>query len=204
MIKAVIFDIGKVLLQFDFNIAIEKLRPLCRVEGERVLAPIEEIKVAYEAGRLPREAFLQQAFELLGFTGTERDFVSAWEEIFEVNTPMVEVVQGLKGRLPLYLLSNTSDIHVDYMLEKYPFFALFDDAVYSYRVCCAKPEPEIFHLAARQFGVDPAETLFIDDLPANIATARQLGFQAFQYDLACHAALLTELERLGVAKQLKV
>ena len=113
---------------------------------------------------------------------------------------MVEVVERLKAkkRLPLYLLSNTSDIHVDYMLVKYPFFALFDDAVYSYRVGCAKPEAEIFHLSARQFGVEPGETLFIDDLPANIATARQLGFHAFQYDLACHGSFLAELERLGV------
>lgn len=199
MIKAVIFDIGKVLLQFDFNIAIAKLRPLCRVEGEKVLAPIEEIKTAYEAGRLPREAFLRQAFELLGFAGTERDFVSAWEEIFEVNTPMVDLVGRLKGRYPLYLLSNTSDIHVDYMLEKYPFFGLFDDAVYSYRVGCAKPEPEIYERAALQFGVEPGATLFVDDLPANISAARHLGFHAFQYDLTCHEAFLAELERLGVA-----
>ncbi len=200
MIRSVVFDIGRVLLLFDFNLALRRILPLCHEEMVKGFPPrVEEIKIAYEAGQIGREEFLREAFVLLGYRGSEAEFISAWEEIFEVNEPMIRSVQCLKEKgYPIYLLSNTSDIHVDYMLEKYPFFSLFDDAVYSYRVRCAKPDPSIYQLAARQFGVTPAETLFIDDLPANIASAREVGFRAIRYDYRDHPRFLNEVEPTGV------
>src|SRR5690606_5224906 len=123
MIDAFVFDIGNVLLRFDFGKAVARLEPLCdEKKSERFLAPLETVKNEYESGRLSRAAFLKEAFRLLGYRGDEAGFVAAWEEIFEVNEPMVELVETLHGRFPLYLLSNTSDIHVDYMLAQFPFF----------------------------------------------------------------------------------
>lgn len=195
--KSIIFDIGRVLLLFDFDIALRRILPLCSVT---TFPPgVEEAKIAYEAGQISREAFLQTIFPLLGYRGSEAEFITAWQEIFEVNEPMVRWVQTLKSAgFPLYLLSNTSDIHIDYMLEKYPFFSCFDDAVYSYRVRCAKPDPAIFHLAAKQFGVKPEETLFIDDLAPNIAAAREVGFHAIAYDYRRHGDFCEAIRPLGL------
>lgn len=200
MIRSVVFDIGRVLLLFDFDLALRRILPLCDEAMAKGFPPrVEEVKIAYEAGQIGREEFLREAFELLGYRGTEAEFIAAWEEIFEENTPMIRSVQCLKEKgIPVYLLSNTSDIHVDYMLRKYPFFSLFDDAVYSYRVRCAKPDPAIYQLAAQQFGVNPGETLFIDDLPANISSAQEVGFHAIQYDYRDHSRFLNEVEPMGV------
>lgn len=200
MIDAFVFDIGNVLLRFDFGKAVARLEPLCdEKKSERFLAPLEEVKNEYESGRIGRAAFLKEAFRLLGYRGDEAGFISAWEEIFEVNEPMIELVEALHGRFPLYLLSNTSDIHVDYMLAQFPFFGRFSDAVYSYRVCCSKPDPGIYTLAAKQFGVAPERTVFIDDLAANIASAQKVGFRAVEYDFRRHDALLATLAQWGVA-----
>lgn len=200
MIDAFVFDIGNVLLRFDFGKAVARLEPLCdEKKGERFLAPLEIVKNEYESGKRSRADFLTEAYRLLGYRGDEAEFVSAWEEIFEVNEPMVELVEALHGRYPLYLLSNTSDIHVDYMLKKFPFFERFSDAVYSYRVCCSKPDPAIYTLAAKQFGVAPERTVFIDDLAANIASANAIGFRAVAYDFRQHDVLLGTLQGWGVS-----
>ena len=111
---------------------------------------------------------------------------------------MFRLVKRLQGRYPLYLLSNTNDIHLNYFTAQYPVFASFSDAVYSHRVGCMKPERTIYEIAARQFGVEPGETVFIDDLPANIAAARAFGFHAIQYDHRQHQHLIEELAALGV------
>lgn len=199
MIRAIIFDIGNVLLKFDFNIAIRKLAPLCDVQPDAsLLAPIEEIKIALESGRMGREEFVEKAISLLRYRGTPESFVAAWEDIFELNQPMIDLVEQLHSRYPLYLLSNTSDIHMDYVLANYPAFGRFTDAVYSYKVKCFKPDPAIYEVAVRQFGVNPSETVFIDDLPANIESARSLGLHAIAYDFRQHDALLKRLSELGV------
>lgn len=201
MIRAFVFDIGNVILKFDFTIALGKLASFCRapVAGSELMHRIEAIKSLYEGGRIGRVEFLREVFALVDFSGTEQDFVSAWQDIFEENAPMLELIEALHGKFPLYLLSNTSDIHMDYVLERYPVFSRFTDAVYSYKVCCLKPDPAIFELTARQFGLTPGETVFIDDLPANVESARRMGFRAIQYDFRQHEAMLAELRQLGVS-----
>ena len=134
---------------------------------------------------------------ILRYTGTDADFVSAWEDIFTENEPMVALLPQLQEKLPLYLLSNTSDIHIDFVFARYPFFRLFRDAVYSYRVRASKPEPEIYEIARRQFGVTPAETLFIDDLLPNIEAGAAAGFQVHHYHHDRHEAFLAQLEAAG-------
>jgi putative hydrolase of the HAD superfamily len=199
MIRAVIFDIGNVLLAFDFNRALNRIQPLCErpITGDHQLT-CDAIKNEYERGFMDRAEFLRQIYAEIGYHGTDAEFVNAWEEIFTENTPMIELVCALHGRLPIYLLSNTSDLHIDYVFRAYPFFHLFDDAVYSYRAGCMKPERKIYEIAIEQLGVKPEETVFIDDLPKNVEAALELGFRAFQYDLKQHEMLLEGLEKLGL------
>jgi len=199
MIRAFVFDIGNVLLRFDFSLAHKRLLPLCAAPfTEGCAEEVEAIKVDYEAGLMDRAMFLKRVFDLMQFRGTEADFIQAWEEIFELNLPMTGLVETLRGRYPLFLLSNTSDIHAEYFTKEYPIFGCFDDAVYSYKVRCAKPDRAIYELAASQFGVKPEETVFIDDLAINIASAREVGFHAIQYDFRRHERLLEELASLKV------
>jgi len=196
MIKAIVFDIGNVLLPFDFSVALRKLQSKSGTES--VEHAMEGVKREYESGRISRVEFLEQMRVVLQYTGTEDEFVAAWEDIFTENTPMSELVRALHPHYPLFLLSNTSDLHMDYVFKKYPTFGLFKDAVFSYRVKGFKPEPAIYETALKQFGIKAEETVFIDDLQVNIDAALALGFQAIRYDLGQHEDLLTELRALGV------
>lgn len=198
MVRSFIFDIGNVLIPFDFDRAIRRIASQCPNPLDALPPEAKPLIEAYESGHLSRTEFLAKSFALLEYRGTESDFIAAWEDIFEENMAMTRLVEKLQERYPLYLLSNTSDIHANYFETQYPVFKHFSDAVYSYRAGCIKPGHPIFEIAARQFSVEPSETVFIDDMPANVAAARELGFQAIQYDYRKHHCLLDELTALGV------
>ena len=198
MIRNFIFDIGNVIIPFDFSIALRALQAQCQKPILELLEQVDPIKADYECGRMGRAEFIAKTTAILGFEGTPEDFTKAWQEIFVENPPMNALVETLKPHYPLYLLSNTSDLHADYFEATYPIFKRFNGAVYSHIVCCSKPDRVIYEIAAKQFGIDPKETVFIDDLPANIASAREVGYHAIQYDFRNHEALIEELRNLGV------
>lgn len=200
MIRAFLFDIGNVLLKFDFSIALRKLAQQGEVHDPvEVMARLDQIKLGYEDGQMDRAAFLRGAFDVLRYRGTEAEFVAAWEDIFTPNEPMVALVEKLHGRFPLYLLSNTSDIHREYVFRRYPFFHRFTAGAYSYEAKASKPGREIYEIAQRQLGMEPASTFFIDDLLPNIEAARALGFNAHHYHYDQHEALLQQLANVGVS-----
>jgi putative hydrolase of the HAD superfamily len=198
MIRALVFDIGNVLLRFDITRALDRVRAYCK--APILIDAIEPVKGAYEEGRLSNDEFCQRLVALLQYTGTLDDLISAWEEIFTENSAMTDLARRLHAHYPMFLLSNTSDLHIGYMFRTYPVFGLFQDAVYSCRVGLSKPNPMIFETAVRQFGVKPGETLYIDDLEPNVLAARAHGFHAFLYDHENHAAFEAELDRLGVRR----
>ena len=88
----------------------------------------------------------------------------------------------------LILFSNTNSLHCPWAFEVFPDFALFDAAVLSFEVGAIKPDPAIYEHAIATHHLDPAATLYIDDLAPNIATGRAHGFRCFQYDQTDHPA----------------
>ena len=199
MIRAFLFDIGNVLLRFDFSLCLRAVAKLSEVEDEAdVLARIDRIKWNYEDGQIDRAAFLRNVFEVLRYRGGEAEFVAAWEDIFTPNEPMFALVEELAPRFPLYLLSNTSEIHRDHVFRAYPIFARFKAGTYSYSARASKPGRAIYETACREHGLEPATTFFIDDLLPNIETARELGFIAHHYHPDRHGALLAALRMEGV------
>ena len=198
-IRSLIFDIGNVLLTFDFGRALSRVR----IQNPDLLQTglprdLVEMRDRYEIGQIDRSEFLKRAIATMGYKGTEAEFAAAWTEIFDENIAMTRLVRSLHGRYRLYALSNTSDLHLEYVTATYPVFQYFSDGVYSHIAGCIKPERAIFEIAIRQLGVEPHETVFIDDLPDNVATAREMGFQALQYDHRAHHCLLQQLTALGI------
>lgn len=195
-IEAFIFDIGNVLLHFDYNKARTTLRAAGASESDAGL--VEGLGHRYERGAVSSEEFLRELSEIFGQAVLEDVLVRAWQEIFEPNLPMWEVVEKLHGRYPLYLLSNTNALQHDYIVERYEILERFADGVYSYRARMMKPEPEIFAEAITRFGVEPAATVYVDDLAPNVEAARAAGLRAFHYDPGSHAACLQWLRGQGV------
>lgn len=195
-VEAFIFDIGNVLVRFDYSKAMTSLAALGADLSDRIA--LEQLAARYERGEVNREDFLGRLRVILRHSADDESVARAWQEIFEPNRPMWDLIDALHGNYPLYLLSNTNCLHHDYLLRKYEVFEKFADGVFSYRAKLAKPEREIFELAIRRFGVEPRSAIYIDDLTANVEAARGTGLRAFRYDPEAHADLLAALRAEGV------
>ncbi len=96
----------------------------------------------------------------------------------------------------LFFLSNMPAPYADHLDREHAFLSAFEDGVYSSRVHLIKPEPAIFDAASSRFGIEPAQTLFIDDMAYNVNAARERGWQALHF--ADAAGCEAELLRLGL------
>lgn len=193
---AFIFDIGNVLLRFDYGRAWERLQAQGAVMPE--FAALEALSKEYESGAVDRPEFLRRLATMFGNRIPEGELALAWQDIFEPNAPMWETVAGLSRDYPLYLLSNTNCLQHDYFIDRYDVFRFFRDGVFSYREKMMKPESGIFSLAVERFGVRPEATIYLDDLESNVAAARDAGLCAFQYHPDCHGDCLDWLRAQGV------
>ncbi len=186
-------DIGNVLTFFDFSVAAQRVSERCPFPPEALSERLDDIKGPFENGDMDDATFVRAAIQALQFEGTPADFEAIWCDIFTENEAMKRTLAPLAGRVPMKLLSNTSGLHKDYLLRTYDIFRPFTSGVYSYSAKCSKPGEEIFQVTIRELDLDPAQTFYIDDLEANIATARRLGFQTHLYHSNDHARLETEL-----------
>ena len=190
---AIVSDVGKVLIDFDFSIAARRLVEKCDHQAETVMSLFDDIKGPYEVGEISDDEFVRMGMERTGFRGTAEEFTAIWCEIFTPNQPMWDSLAAVAGKVPMFLLSNTNELHKTYFLREFEVFGHFQDGVYSHRAGCAKPGERIFRQTIERLDLDPARTFYIDDLEPNIATAASLGFQAFHYSFAKHAAFEAEL-----------
>ena len=202
MIQSFLFDIGNVIVRFDFTRALRAVASLSDAPDEAaVLQRIDAVKLVYEDGQMTRDAFLREAFALLKYRGTREQFIAAWQDIFWANEPMHALIRSLHGRFPIHLLSNTNDMHVEGLFRDFDVFGCITTGVYSHEVQASKPDPRIYAIACEKCGIEPATTFFIDDLAANIEAARAAGFQAHHYHHDRHQALLDELQAAGVVTE---
>ena len=184
-----LFDIGRVLLDFDFESSLSRLLPSDTPDPKARLSRLLERKDDFEAGKIDVDSFVTWALDTLGSQATPAEFHHAWQRIFTPNLPMWECVRKLAADgHRLILFSNINGIHCPWIFGEFPEFSLFHAGVLSHEAGSIKPHPEIYQYAIATHGLDPADTLYIDDMPQNIATGRQLGFRSWQYDLKNHAA----------------
>ncbi|HEX5790584.1 MAG TPA: HAD family phosphatase [Luteolibacter sp.] len=184
-----LFDIGRVLLDFDFETSLARLLPADVEDPRARLSLLLERKDELEAGRIPADEFIDWALDTLGSKATPDQFRHAWRDIFTPNEPMWKVVGALAAAgHKLVLFSNINSIHVPWIYEAYPCFSAFHGAVMSFEVGAIKPEPAIYRHAIEMHGLDPAQTLYIDDLAENVAAGRAAGLRCWQYDLNDHSS----------------
>lgn len=184
-----LFDIGRVLLDFDFEGSLARLLPAACPDPHARLARLLERKDEFEAGAIDPDDYTRWALDVLGSEATVAEFREAWQQIFTPNRPMWKNVRALSAAgHRLILFSNTNAIHCPWVFDAFPEFSLFDDAVLSFEVGAIKPQPAIYQHALDVHSLTPRETLYIDDLPQNIATGIDFGFHCHQYDLNDHEA----------------
>jgi HAD superfamily hydrolase (TIGR01509 family) len=182
-----LFDIGKVLLDFDFESSLRKFLPSNHPDPAAALEKLLSRKDEFEAGQVSTDDYTDWAIKTLDTSATIEEFHHAWRNIFTPNPLMWETVRKLHAAgHRLILFSNINGIHCPWIFENFPEFSLFHGAVLSYEVGAIKPQLEIYQHAIDKYSLVPENTLYIDDLPANIATGQQLGFHTHTYDINNH------------------
>lgn len=191
-----LFDIGRVLLDFDFETSLRRLLPADCPDPHEKLRRLLAKKDEFEAGRIPPDEYVSWALGVLESTASHEAFRSAWCDIFTPNLPMWHCVSALASQgHRLILFSNTNAIHCPWMFEEFEIFSKFHGGVLSFEVGEIKPYDAIYQHAIREWSLDPRDTLYIDDLPENIATGVRLGFRCHAYDAQRHENFLAWLSQ---------
>lgn len=180
--KLVIFDMGNVFIDFDWQLVCAEFSRLAKV-------PEEEFKVVnrhaiyfdYERGRISTEQFVRQLNSLLNSKFTVGEFADCWNISFAEDPEMATLLESISQKVPLYLLSNTNESHFDFIEDNYRISRHFQELILSHEVGCAKPEPEIYHEILKRSGLQPYECLFIDDLAPNIEAAKAVGINTIHF-----------------------
>jgi len=191
---AFLFDIGNVLVRFDFSEAARRFAAQSDASAAEVLAQLTPFKDELESGQISDDDFIKESTSRIGFRGTRDEFATIWGDIFTENEPMLARVRQIAGKYPLYLLSNTNGLHKDWLYAHFDIFQLFDGGIFSHEVSCMKPYEPIFKAAVDTYNLDPAKTFYIDDLSDNIATGKRLGFVSHHYDPDQHHRVEDDLK----------
>lgn len=194
-----LFDIGRVLLDFDFESSLSQLFPPGTTDSKVRLTRLLARKDEFESGGIHVDEYIDWALATLGSPATPDEFRHFWQRIFTPIEPMWERVRQLSADgHRLILFSNTNAIHCPWVFETYPEFSLFHHAVLSFETGYIKPHPGIYRHAIDTHSLVPEATLYIDDLPENIDAGRAFGFQCHQYDMRDHAAFEKWLASFGI------
>jgi glucose-1-phosphatase len=200
MIQVIYFDLGKVIVDFDYAVAgqeLLKITPLSLTEVVEVLSDADLI-LEYETGRLSSREYHRTVCERLLMDVPMEEFQQLWGSMFLPEPLLSEsLLASLKQKYRLVLLSNTNEIHFDYVNRRYPILKHIEEHLLSYQVGCMKPDPQIFEVAIQRAGVSPAEIFFTDDRKENVEAARKAGIQAIQFE--SETQLIRDMRLLGIS-----
>ena len=186
MIKLFVFDLGNVILPFDHR---QIGRRLWDTSGKKDTLSVGEIFTtlfsredglvnAYETGCMTSAQFFDQLRGLFALDLGFEEFKGIWNPIFRENARVTEAIAYLKAKgYPLFLLSDTNELHFTYVRERYPVVEAFDAWILSFEVGAKKPEKKIYDAIFARMAVDPGEVFYIDDIERYVEAARGYGIQ---------------------------
>ena len=198
-VRVVISDLGRVLLDFDNDIFLRKMRRYSSltVEEMRGAAPMYlPVLREFESDRISPSEFYHQMSSILGAVVEQNTFYAHYNNIFSLDSSVSSLLKSLKRTYRLILLSNTDRMRYGFITASFPEIFFFDDYVLSYEVGAVKPEPAIYRAALDLAQTPPGECLFIDDLSENLETAGRLGIRTVHKYPGVD--LRSELENSGI------
>jgi epoxide hydrolase-like predicted phosphatase len=182
-IKAVLFDLGKVLLHFNFEPAFRRLAKDCRRSPKEVEDFFVQsgLECLYDGGRITSREFHGRVRKALGLRMGFTAFRAVWNDIFTPVPGMRALVERLRKTHRLVLVSNTNEMHFKHIRKKYPVMKNFDALIASYQHRVRKPDERIYKLAAKACKAKPGEIFYIDDRADLTEAAAELGFHTFTF-----------------------
>jgi len=183
--KAVIFDLGKVLLDFDYRIAGRKLAAQAHLPPQALtdLLLQTDLLLNYETGLTSTGEFFQALCKATGYGGNLSDFATCFGDIFTPIEPMIALHSELRRRgYPTYIFSNTNELAVEHVRRTYPFFANFDAHIYSFEHRCMKPGAGLYEVVEKSSNRSGPEILYLDDRLENIEAGAARGWQTILHE----------------------
>jgi HAD superfamily hydrolase (TIGR01509 family) len=180
MIKTVVFDLGKVLVDFDYSIAARKIASRGKMPANEINHFIcqSPLLYRYETGMMTTKEFYEEVCARTGYTGGSEEFGRCFADIFVPILPMVQMQATLRqSGLPTFIFSNTNELAVGHIRRSFPFFANFDGYILSYEHGAMKPDAKLYEVVERYSGRQGNEILYLDDRLENITAGAARGWQ---------------------------
>lgn len=191
-IDTIIFDLGDVLLDLDRSRTEARFRQLLGDDFQRAWQQTEkeQIFLRYELGEFEEPDFLDALRRIAGKPLGDDELRAAWNAMLvQIPLQRVEMLQRLQRSFQVFLLSNTNATHIAWVhrhLQQEYGIRNFEEELFhrvfcSYRLRLYKPDPAIYRRVLEEAGLSPERTVFIDDLPQNVASAAELGIRAIHH-----------------------
>lgn len=197
-IKALLFDLGKVIVDFDFTPAFQALSKYSSLKPKEIREAFSNsgLEVLYDGGKISSLQFHYEVKKMLRHNLSFDKFKKIWNQIFTLNPETARIIRNAKEHTRLVLVSNTNAMHFDYIRVKYSPLKHFDRFILSYREKVRKPDARIYQKAALACRAKPHEILYIDDREDLTQAADALGFHTFTYKKNTKE-LLKKMKSLG-------
>jgi HAD superfamily hydrolase (TIGR01509 family) len=197
-----VFDLGKVLVDFDYSIAARRIVPLCSFPADpaKFFTQHAGLLENYELGKFTTQEFFDQIKTVSGFSGTEAEFSAFFADIFTPMQAMIDLQGELrKTRLPAYIFSNTNNLAIEHIRRRFPFFSDFDGYVLSYEHGAMKPSTRVYEIVERASNRRGKEIIYIDDRPENVETGVARGWHSILHETP--ETTRAALQKLGLLNQ---
>jgi len=197
--SVIVFDLGNVLLPFNYQIMLEKLDKIEKNLGQSFLKFYQDnynIHRSFEKGELSEDEFINIMLKSLDDKLDRETFCNYYSKIFTENKNVTALLPELKKKYMLVLLSNTNSIHKEYGWKDFDFIKYFDRLILSHEVKAFKPEKQIYKAVEKFTQRPPGEHLFIDDVQEYSDAAKKLGWDSIHF--TGYENLIKEFEERGI------
>ncbi|MCX5813393.1 MAG: HAD family phosphatase [Proteobacteria bacterium] len=190
MIKLFVFDLGNVILPFEHRQIAAKLYE--KSEKKTAISPDDIFKFLfdrgkgvvniYETGQISSIEFFSQLREHYRLAMDFEEFKGIWNPIFSENLQVSDAISYLKSKgYPVFLLSDTNELHFTYVTETYPIVHKMDEWILSYKVGVKKPVKRIYDVIFEKTDVDRDEVFYIDDIERYVEAAKGFGINGMVF-----------------------
>jgi putative hydrolase of the HAD superfamily len=188
-VRNIIFDFGGVICNIDLKLSEEKFREL-GFKGFNPSYSVEESEDVFrklEGGKITIHKFIAALKNHLDANVTDEQVIAAWNAmILDIPPQRVKLLEEARRSYRIFILSNSNEIHYNKYLSDFrsnygynSFEDLFETAWFSFKIHLQKPSPEVFRFVIHEGGLNPDETLFIDDTIQQIESARNAGLKTY-------------------------
>ena len=182
-IKVILFDLGGVLVDFDYSIAAKRIINFCNKTPNEIFNIFfsSDVTFLFEEGRINPKDFFEEIKDKLDLKLSYEGFVSIWNEIFFLsakNRAVFSMANQLKTEYTIAMITNINILHYEYLKKNFPVFNIFHRVFTSCELGMAKPNSLIYQKVLEELKVLPQEVFYIDDRPDLVKSAQALEIKS--------------------------